>query len=74
MRQVFGAILMAVGVLIAGTVGLCAMILVGVGALGGGFLNGMGGFFVGMAGGFLLGAALFGAGVYVQRSDPAHRD
>ncbi len=74
MRQVLGAILMAVGVLIAGTLGLCAMLFLGLGALGSGGLTGAGGFVAALAGGFLLGAALFGAGLYIQRSDPAHRD
>jgi len=36
MKTVFGGILMAVGILIAGASGLCSLYVIGMGALGGG--------------------------------------
>lgn len=40
MKQVFGSILMAVGILIAGPSGLCSLVLLGGGMTGGGGMEG----------------------------------
>ena len=70
MRQVIGAILMAIGILIGGGSGLCALIFVGLGVMDGSHSSEVFAYALALCMPLLLGAGLFAAGLHVQRSDP----
>ena len=70
MRQVLGAILMAIGIIIGGGSGLCALIFVGLGVMDGSHTGEVLAYALAMCMPLLLGAGLFAAGLHIQRSDP----
>jgi hypothetical protein len=74
MRQVVGAILMAIGILIGGGSGLCALIFLGLGVMDGSHPSEVFAYALAVCMPLLLGAGLVFAGRYVQRSDPDRQD
>ena len=70
MKTVLGAILMAIGILVAGTAGLCAAILFAMGNQSGMGLHGDDILIVAMwiGGPMLIGAGLFTLGLYLVRN------
>ena len=74
MRQVIGAILMAIGIIIGGGSGLCALIFVGLGVMDGGHTSEVFAYALALCMPLLLGAGLFAAGLHIQRSDPGRTD
>jgi len=69
MRQVLGAILMAIGILIGGASGLCALLLIGLESGGSGRSNEIFDILLVLGTPILIGAGLFAGGLALQRSD-----